>query len=151
MGYAVYETPMGWFRIDYTDKTVRRIDRVEETGDRGTPTPLSDQAFRELRAYMAGDLKVFTFPHAGEGTPFQKQVWQALSDIPYGEVRSYKEIAEAIGKPGAARAVGGANRVNPLSIVVPCHRVINAGGGIGGYAGGLDMKRALLALEAKHR
>ena len=90
----------------------------------------------------------FDLPLAPRGTPFQLRVWRALQDIPYGRTCSYSELAAAVGSPRACRAVGQANGRNPLMIVIPCHRVIAAGGGLGGYSGGLDIKRFLLRLEA---
>jgi methylated-DNA-[protein]-cysteine S-methyltransferase len=104
-------------------------------------------AIDQLRAYFAGTLRRFELPLAAEGTPFQKEVWRALLDIPYGETISYGELAERLGKPGAARAVGLANGRNPLPIVVPCHRVIGSDGSLTGYGGGIDIKRALLEHE----
>ena len=101
----------------------------------------------EFEAYFAGRLQRFTLPLAARGTAFQQAVWRALCDIPYGETRSYGDIARAIGKPSAVRAVGAANGRNPLSIIVPCHRVIGENGSLTGYAGGLPIKQALLALE----
>ncbi|MFQ2094598.1 methylated-DNA--[protein]-cysteine S-methyltransferase [Aeromonas taiwanensis] len=101
----------------------------------------------EFEAYFAGRLQRFTLPLAARGTAFQQAVWRALCDIPYGETRSYGDIARAIGKPSAVRAVGAANGRNPLSIIVPCHRVIGQNGSLTGYAGGLPIKQALLALE----
>lgn len=101
----------------------------------------------EFEAYFAGRLQRFTLQLAASGTEFQQAVWQALCDIPYGETRSYGDIARAIGKPNAMRAVGAANGRNPLSIIVPCHRVIGQNGGLTGYAGGLEIKKALLQLE----
>ena len=101
----------------------------------------------EFDAYFTGRLQRFTLPLAAHGTAFQQAVWQALRDIPYGETRSYSEIARAIGKPSASRAVGAANGRNPLSIIVPCHRVIGQNGSLTGYAGGLPIKQQLLALE----
>ncbi|ATM01080.1 methylated-DNA--[protein]-cysteine S-methyltransferase [Aeromonas bestiarum] len=101
----------------------------------------------EFDAYFAGRLQRFTLPLAARGTAFQQAVWQALCDIPYGETRSYGEIARTIGKPSASRAVGAANGRNPLSIIVPCHRVIGQNGSLTGYAGGLPIKQELLRLE----
>ena len=106
--------------------------------------------FRQLDEYFAGVRTGFDFPYRMDGTPFQKKVWRALCDIPYGHTRSYKEIAEVIGSPKACRAVGMANHHNPIFIAVPCHRVIGSDGSLTGYGGGLDMKRALLELERKN-
>jgi methylated-DNA-[protein]-cysteine S-methyltransferase len=102
----------------------------------------------QLEEYFAGERREFELDLAPSGTPFQLSVWRALCAIPYGETASYGEIAAAVGQPGAARAVGGANNRNPIAIVVPCHRVIGASGSLTGYGGGLPRKRQLLALEA---
>ena len=110
-------------------------------------TPVIKEAFRQLSEYFSGNRKTFNLPLLLKGTDFQKQVWQALLKIPFGETRSYKQIAEAIGNPKAVRAVGMANNKNPLLIVVPCHRVIGANGKLVGYAVGLDKKEYLLRLE----
>ena len=109
--------------------------------------PVVQQTIKELEEYFAGNRKVFTVPLDLRGTEFQKKVWEALREIPYGETRSYKEIAEKIGNPKASRAVGMANHRNPIGIVVPCHRVVGANGKLTGYAGGIPMKQALLELE----
>lgn len=109
--------------------------------------PVLMEAHRQLRAYLDGDLRCFDLPLELTGTPFQKRVWTHLLTIPYGETRSYRDVAEEIGAPRAVRAVGAANGANPVAIVVPCHRVIGAGGKLVGYGGGLELKRRLLALE----
>lgn len=110
-----------------------------------------DSLFRsvvdQLEAYFAGELLSFEIPFELNGTPFQISVWQQLLLIPYGETRTYGQLAEAIGNPAASRAVGAANGRNPLSLVVPCHRVIGTGGALTGYAGGLKCKSFLLELE----
>jgi methylated-DNA-[protein]-cysteine S-methyltransferase len=104
-------------------------------------------AKEQLSDYFAGDLQHFDLPLAPQGTPFQRSVWQALQQIPYGETRSYGEIAMTIGQPSASRAVGAANGLNPLPIVIPCHRVIGSTGKLVGFGGGLATKEHLLALE----
>ena len=104
---------------------------------------------QQLREYFQGQRQVFDLPLDLDGTLFQQQVWQALQHIPYGQTRSYKEIAEQIGNVKAVRAVGAANGKNPISIIVPCHRVIGASGKLVGFAGGLDYKQTLLSLESK--
>ena len=109
------------------------------------------QCAAELQEYLDGRRTRFSVPLDLRGTPFQQQVWQALRSIPYGETRSYMDIARAVGRPMASRAVGGAVGSNPVSIIVPCHRVIGANGTLTGYAGGLDRKRALLSLETRIR
>jgi O-6-methylguanine DNA methyltransferase len=101
----------------------------------------------QLRRYFDGSLAVFDVKLDMQGTPFQKKVWQALLDVPFGEVRSYKDIAEAIGQPKAVRAVGGANNKNPIPLIVPCHRIIGASGAMVGYGGGLQIKTHLLDHE----
>lgn len=105
------------------------------------------QAIREIQEYLEGKRTSFGLALDLRGTPFQLEVWSALREIPYGETRSYAEIARALGRPRALRAVGAANGANPLAIVVPCHRVIESGGRLGGYAGGLALKAKLLAME----
>ena len=102
---------------------------------------------RQLKAYLAGRLRDFDLPLAPQGTPFQQKVWAALAAIPYGETRSYKQVAEAVGCPRGCRAVGLANNRNPIAIVIPCHRVIGADGALVGYGGGLPIKECLLRLE----
>jgi methylated-DNA-[protein]-cysteine S-methyltransferase len=109
--------------------------------------PVLVAAIAQLAAYFAGERDAFTVPLAPRGTPFQHRVWAALARIPFGETRTYADIARAIGAPAAVRAVGAANGRNPLSIIVPCHRVIGTGGKLTGYAGGVDAKRWLLAHE----
>ena len=113
-------------------------------------TPLLEEAARQLSDYFGGRRRDFTLPLAPVGTPFQREVWAALREIPYGETRSYKDIACAVGRPRACRAVGMANNRNPLPIVVPCHRVVGASGALTGYAGGLEIKSKLLALEIQN-
>ena len=114
-------------------------------------TPVLREAKRQLESYFAGKLHRFDLPLRIEGTPFQLKVWEQLRQIPYGQTVSYRELARRAGQPGASRAVGGANRRNPIPIVVPCHRVISADGTLGGYSGNCggsaDVKRALLRLE----
>ena len=120
-------------------------------GDQRTGLPGSDQildqAEAELKEYFAGERKEFAVPVRLTGTEFQKKVWAALAEIPYGEKATYGEIAARIGKPKACRAVGTANHHNPVPIIVPCHRVIGAGGSLTGYGGGLEVKAYLLTLE----
>jgi O-6-methylguanine DNA methyltransferase len=106
-----------------------------------------DAAWAQLEAYFEGRLTRFELPLAPRGTPFQQRVWQELQHIPFGETRSYGGLAKRLGNPLLTRAVGTANGANPISIIIPCHRVIGADGSLTGYAGGLDLKRALLALE----
>ena len=111
--------------------------------------PVLVEAEGQLIEYFHGDRRVFTVPLDYRGTPFQKEVWRALLGIPFGETRTYGELARQIGRPNAARAVGAANGKNPISIIGPCHRVIGASGALTGFAGGLAVKAKLLALEGR--
>jgi methylated-DNA-[protein]-cysteine S-methyltransferase len=111
---------------------------------------LIKSAAAQINEYLAGRRKIFDLPLMAEGTEFQQQVWQALQGIPYGETRSYQQIAEQIGNIKACRAVGMANNRNPIAIVIPCHRVIGKNGTLVGYGGGLDVKARLLELEKTH-
>ncbi|MBO8140969.1 MAG: methylated-DNA--[protein]-cysteine S-methyltransferase [Firmicutes bacterium] len=120
--------------------------RAAEPGDINGPVPIRD-AVSQLAEYFEGRRRQFDFPLDLEGTPFQRAVWACLQTIPFGETRSYGWVARAIGRPGAARAVGLAAGRNPAAIVVPCHRVIASDGSLGGYTGGLHIKRFLLQLE----
>ena len=147
--FCVILTPIGHLRICEEDGAIRAIDF---TADALCPptTPLLSEATRQLTAYFDGTLMEFTLPIRLEGTPFRMQCWQALQTIPYGETISYGEQAKRIGNPKAVRAVGGANHHNPISIVVPCHRVIGADGTLTGYGGGMDKKAWLLEHEKQH-
>jgi methylated-DNA-[protein]-cysteine S-methyltransferase len=113
----------------------------------GQGHPVLAEAARQLDEYFAGQRQGFQIPFDLRGTAFQEAVWRALSAIPFGATRSYAELARALGRPGASRAVGAANARNPISILVPCHRVVGGDGGLTGYAGGLEAKRWLLAHE----
>ena len=113
--------------------------------------PILVQAERELREYFAGERRSFSVPLDASGTAFQKKAWAVLLTIPYGETRSYGQLAAQVGNPKASRAVGAANGRNPISIIVPCHRAIASDGALTGFAGGLEAKRHLLALEARGR
>ena len=110
-------------------------------------TPLLKRAAEEIKEYLDRKRMIFDIPLLPAGTEFERAVWDALLEIPFGETRTYGQIAERIGRPKACRAVGRANGRNPISILIPCHRVIGAGGALTGYAGGLDMKRELLDIE----
>jgi methylated-DNA-[protein]-cysteine S-methyltransferase len=116
-------------------------------GERNEANEVLLEAANELRAYFAGKLRIFHVPLDIQGTDFQKSVWTQLGKIPYGETRSYAQIAEVIGRPKAVRAVGAANGSNPVAIIVPCHRVIGSSGKLTGYGGGLPLKKRLLELE----
>jgi methylated-DNA-[protein]-cysteine S-methyltransferase len=115
---------------------------------REDPTdPVLVRAGQQMQEYATGERKDFDLPVRLEGTEFQKKVWSALAAIPYGETRSYHEVAQAIGRPGASRAVGQANHNNPVAPIIPCHRVVTSSGALGGYGGGVDLKRAMLEQE----
>ncbi|MEB3051758.1 methylated-DNA--[protein]-cysteine S-methyltransferase [Mycolicibacter sp. MYC123] len=121
----------------------------DHTGWQRDDTAFPD-VVEQLGAYFAGDLTEFDLAYTMGGTEFQRRVWTALLTIPYGQTRSYGELADQIGSPSASRAVGLANGRNPISIIVPCHRVIGANGSLTGYGGGIERKRALLDLERRH-
>ena len=111
-------------------------------------TPLLAEAMRQLAEYFAGERREFELPLAPEGTPFMRRVWAELVKVPYGATATYGEIAERIGNPGGSRAVGLANNRNPIAIIIPCHRIIGSSGKLVGYAGGVELKERLLALES---
>ena len=125
---------------------VRLPGESEPAGER-MATPLLKKTAAQITEYLAGKRKEFAVPLALNGTEFASKVWKEMSAIPYGEVRTYGELAKAIGRPGAARAVGQACNRNPIPIIVPCHRVVGTGGKLTGYAGGLTLKKRLLELE----
>ena len=146
---GLYPCPFGFFRIVEEEDAVVAIDVVKERQEEERPSEVTDWAARELHEYLEGERRAFTFPYRLVGTPFRLQVWKELEKVPYGETTTYKRLAEAIGRPGAYHAVGGAVGANPLGIVVPCHRVIGTNGSLTGYAWGLPMKEALLELERR--
>ena len=143
-----YETPVGKLCIGEENGSVTRIawSKVPEEYILAE-TELILRCKMQLEEYFRGERKTFDLPLAPKGTVFQQKVWNALTEIPYGETRTYGEIAAAVGNPGAARAVGMANNKNPIGIIVPCHRVVGAGGKLVGYAGGMGKKEWLLKLE----
>ena len=125
---GIYACPFGFFRIVEEEGAVVAIDVIKERQGEEAPSEVTDLAARELAEYLAGERQVFTFPYRLVGTPFRLKVWRELEKVPYGETTTYKKLAEAIGRPRAYHAVGGAVGANPLSIVVPCHRVIGTDG-----------------------
>lgn len=148
MNFAIYEFPFGLLKIGCNDDNyVILLKKIDKTNNYGRKTKLTDIVYEQIMDYLRGERKTFDFPYKLNGTVFQKKVWEQLTYIPYGETRTYKEIAIAIGNPKASRAVGMANNKNPMMIVVPCHRVIGSNGKLIGYGGGLDMKKMLLDLE----
>jgi methylated-DNA-[protein]-cysteine S-methyltransferase len=148
--YTQIPSPIGPLLLDGTESALQGLHMSPAGalhGWREAREPFAE-AIEQLEQYFAGDRTEFDLALDMRGTPFQKDVWNALLTIPYGETRSYGEIARQIGRPDRARAVGAANGSNPISIVVPCHRVIGSDGSLTGYGGGLDRKRFLLELEA---
>lgn len=148
------DTPIGNLRIQVQDGALIAIHFEEDPAVVPDPRSKEDLALhqevqRQLREYFAGTRTRFELPLAPAGTPFQKQAWQTLCEIPYGETWSYKEQAGAMGNIKAVRAVGAANGKNPIPVIIPCHRVIGSGGKLVGYAGGLEIKKALLGLEGQ--
>jgi O-6-methylguanine DNA methyltransferase len=131
-----------------SERGLCRLSFGEANSQSGGSHELLTRAALQLEEYFAGSRRVFDLPLDLQGTAFQLRVWNALLQIPYGETRSYAEIARAVGAPKAVRAVGAANGANPVGIIVPCHRVIGSNGGLTGFGGGLDLKRRLLALES---
>jgi methylated-DNA-[protein]-cysteine S-methyltransferase len=154
--YKTIDSPVGQLKLVASDKGLAAILWKDEDPRRVRLCPLvedPDNPFlveteRQLDAYFAGRLKTFTVPLDFKGTEFQKRVWRTLLTIPFGETRSYGQIARQIGKPTAARAVGAANGKNPISIIAPCHRVIGSTGALTGFAGGLAAKERLLGIES---
>ena len=137
--------------IAASERALQRIEFLSSCPNPGYHShPVISETIRQLGAYFSGQLRKFDLPLEILGTPFQTRVWSALRDIPYGETRSYTQLAVAVGSPKAVRAVGAANGRNPIPIVVPCHRVIGASGDLVGFGGGLPWKRLLLGLESKH-
>lgn len=155
------ETPIGPFGAVLTPRGLARLTApaepvtlceawVKRWMPQATLTEAGEQlepVARQLRAYLQGEQQGFTFDLDLRGTPFQQQVWAALRQIPFGETRTYTNLAAALGRPKAVRAVGRANATNPVAIIVPCHRLVGSDGALTGYAGGLPMKRLLLELE----
>lgn len=138
-------TPLGPVTISATAKAVTGLCFGQ--GKSRDQIPLLAEATEQLNQWFAGQRSEFNLPVDLKGTPFQLRVWQQLLKIPRGETRSYGQVAAAIGSPGAARAVGQACGANPLAIIVPCHRVVGSGGGLTGFAGGLELKTKLLAAD----
>jgi methylated-DNA-[protein]-cysteine S-methyltransferase len=147
MSATVYDSPVGPLRLESRDGALVALHLNARPGPENLDDPVLADAVDQLKAYFAGDRTTFDLPLAMHGNDFEQKVWAALRGIPYGETTSYGAIAEQIGAPGAARAVGLANGRNPIAIIVPCHRVIGANGKLVGFGGGLPMKRALLDLE----
>lgn len=152
--YTYYQSPLGTLTIQASDDGIlgawfeQQTTQPENLGIEDEQHPILRQAISEYKAYFTGELTEFSVPLAAEGTAFQQQVWRALTEIPYGKTFCYQDLADNIANPKAVRAVGMANGKNPISIIVPCHRVIGKNGALTGYAGGVGIKAALLKLEA---
>ncbi|NRF23872.1 methylated-DNA--[protein]-cysteine S-methyltransferase [Vibrio coralliilyticus] len=151
--YTTFKTPLGQMTIQANEQGLlgawfeTQATQPEELGKNDKEHPILIKAIKQLDEYFSGSRKEFDLPLAAEGTVFQQQVWKALTTIPFGETWSYQQLADAIGNPKAVRAVGLANGKNPISVIVPCHRVIGKSGKLTGYAGGLERKAALLKIE----
>ena len=149
MEFLLFDTPLGSMALGEEEGAITRLWLP------GRPTPrmasretaLLGRGREELLEYLAGERRSFDLPLAPRGTPFQLRVWQALEDIPWGQTRTYRDVALAVDCPRGFRAVGMANHHNPIPIFIPCHRVVGADGSLTGYAGGLELKKALLGLE----
>lgn len=161
--YSIWESPIGSLFLAASERGLVKLEFHWKRGKRSPRLPTANGQppkanwveshaklrpyRRELEEYFAGKRKAFTFSLDLRGTDFQQRCWRALLDIPYGETRTYAQIARRVGHPQAFRAVGGANHDNPIAIVVPCHRVLASDGTLGGYGGGLPLKEKLLLLE----
>lgn len=149
--FFFYETPVGILRIAEENNSITEISFLQEKvpiiESTLKETPLLKRTFSQLQEYFSKTRTTFDLPLNPKGTTFQKKVWDALITIPYGETRSYKQIAEQVNCPKGSRAVGLANHNNPIAIIIPCHRVIGVDGKLVGYAGGLSIKETLLQIE----
>lgn len=150
MHQCCWETPLGWLTAREHDGFITEINWSRTDCRPEEDSALLREARKQIDEYMAGKRRTFALPIRPErGTDFQRAVWAALCDIPYGETRSYADVARHIGHPRATRAVGMANHCNPTAIIVPCHRVVGSNGKLTGYAGGLEVKEGLLNIEAR--
>jgi methylated-DNA-[protein]-cysteine S-methyltransferase len=148
MNISSYKMPIGTFVIAAEDDAITMVKLVGANYVRPlNPSALTDLAAKQIEDYIVGERRVFDLPLNLKGTEFQRAVWHVLKTIPYGQTRSYKQIAQLLNKPNACRAVGMANNKNPLWIIIPCHRVIGSDGSLVGYGGGLEVKKKLLLLE----
>ncbi|GAA5647611.1 MULTISPECIES: methylated-DNA--[protein]-cysteine S-methyltransferase [Vibrio] len=151
--YSIFNSPLGRVTVQANEQGLLGVwfethtTQPKQLGARDDDFPILVRAIKQLTEYFAGERTVFSLPVAAQGTAFQQQVWQALQAIPYGETWSYQDLANYINNPKAVRAVGLANGKNPVSVIVPCHRVIGKSGKLTGYAGGLERKQSLLKLE----
>lgn len=150
--YAIYKSRLGYLRIGYSNNRIIELNKVEYSKiNNESRTDFTDKTMNEINEYLDGIRTTFDLPLFYQGTPFQNKVWKELLKIPYGETRTYQEIAENIDNPKACRAVGMACNKNPIAILIPCHRVIGKNKKLTGYAGGLAMKSFLINIETnKH-
>ena len=144
-----YDTVIGKIYIAEKDNCICNVS-FGTLNYKGKETYLIKKTYSQLKEYFAGNRKIFDIPISANGTEFQIKVWEELQKIPYGKIRTYKEIAENIGNKNASRAVGMANNKNPIAIIIPCHRVIGSNGDLTGYAGGIKLKQYLLNLEKQN-
>ena len=151
--FTYYDSPLGTVTLQANEQGLLGVwfethtTKPEDLGIQEDSFPIFQSVKEQLERYFAGEAVQFDVPIAATGTPFQQSVWHALTTIPYGETWSYAQLADAIGNPKAVRAVGLANGKNPVSVIVPCHRVIGKNGKLTGYAGGIERKQRLLAIE----
>ena len=145
--HAAMDSPLGTILLTEENECLTAVKFVGNVPTFCDDSLLLRQAVQQLTEYFSGNRREFDLPLAPEGTDFQKRCWAELQKIPYGQTISYGEEARRLGRPTACRAVGGANGRNPIPVIIPCHRVIAADGSLGGFSGGLDIKRKLLALE----
>lgn len=146
----IINSPVGHLKLIEENNHITTCIWTEEPVSTHKPTGLLARACKQLQEYFAGEREKFDLPLKTTGTAFQQQVWAALQDIPYGKTKSYQGLATAINNPKACRAVGSANGKNPICIIIPCHRVINASGALGGFGGGINNKQILLNLESEY-
>ncbi|MFA6830244.1 MAG: methylated-DNA--[protein]-cysteine S-methyltransferase [Bacilli bacterium] len=147
---ATYQTAIGKITVGYEADTLFFLSFSSAVSEKNNPSQFSDTVYQQIKEYLAGERKSFQIKYQERGTEFQMRVWSELKKIPYGETRTYKEIAVAIGNSKAARAVGMACNRNPLPLIIPCHRVIGAKGKLVGFALGLNMKEKLINLEKEN-
>ncbi|MCR9106574.1 MAG: methylated-DNA--[protein]-cysteine S-methyltransferase [Gammaproteobacteria bacterium] len=151
MNFQYFDSPLGKLRLVSNDGQIVQLEFAGQhsttTGERERSDAVLTKCQHQLDQYFSGKRKAFDLPIAAQGTAFQRLVWRALQRIPYGETRSYADIARNIMKPTAMRAVGAANGRNPVPVIVPCHRVIGSNGSLTGFAGGINAKKTLLQLE----
>ncbi len=144
---ACYNSPIGELYITADDEALLSVSFSAETIKNNLQNKIIKDTIKQLDEYFLGRRKNFDLPICPKGSDFQKLVWSELLKIPYGELKTYKDIAISIGNPNASRAVGNANNKNPIAIIIPCHRVIGSNGNLTGYAGGLDKKQKLIKFE----